>query len=84
MNAGTRSTSRTTTQIDLSMGYDVNDNLSLSFEGLNLTERGHAHARPLDAAGVDVEEQGPRYASERVSSSDEHSALEGAKERKGR
>lgn len=49
-------------QIDLSIGYDVNENLSLSLEGINLTEEdvrwhGRSELQPWY-----VEDQGARYA----------------------
>jgi TonB-dependent receptor len=49
-------------QIDLSVGYDVNENLSLSLEGINLTEEdvrwhGRSELQPWY-----VEDQGARYA----------------------
>jgi len=49
-------------QIDLSIGYDVNENLSLSLEGINLTEEdvrwhGRSEMQPWY-----VEDQGARYA----------------------
>lgn len=49
-------------QVDLSVGYQVNDQLSLSFEGLNLTEsdvRWHGRTK---AQVWFVEDQGARYA----------------------
>jgi TonB-dependent receptor len=49
-------------QIDLSIGYDINDNLSLSLEGLNLTgEDVRTHGRSVRQLWY-LEEQGPRYA----------------------
>lgn len=48
-------------QIDLSIGYDVNDNLSLSLEGLNLTEEDvRWHGRSVNQPWY-VEDQGARY-----------------------
>lgn len=48
-------------QIDLSIGYDVNDNLSLSLEGLNLTEEDvRWHGRSINQPWY-VEDQGARY-----------------------
>lgn len=48
-------------QIDLSIGYDVNANLSLSFEGLNLTEEDvRVHGRSINQPWY-VEDQGARY-----------------------
>jgi TonB-dependent receptor len=48
-------------QIDLNIGYNVNDNLSLSFEGLNLTEEDvRWHARSDNMVWF-VEDQGARY-----------------------
>jgi TonB-dependent receptor len=48
-------------QIDLSIGYDVNENLSLSFEGLNLTEEDvRVHGRSINQPWY-VEDQGARY-----------------------
>jgi TonB-dependent receptor len=48
-------------QVDLSVGYDVNENLSLSFEGLNLTEEDvRWHARS-DMQPWYLEDQGARY-----------------------
>jgi TonB-dependent receptor len=49
-------------QIDLSIGYDVNENLSLSLEGINLTEEdvrwhGRSELQPWY-----IEDQGARYA----------------------
>jgi TonB-dependent receptor len=48
-------------QVDLSIGYEVNDNLTLSFEGLNLTEEdirwhGRSQLQPWF-----LEDQGARY-----------------------
>jgi TonB-dependent receptor len=49
-------------QIDLSIGYDVNDNLAISFEGINLTEEDvRWHARS-DNQMWRLEDQGARYA----------------------
>ncbi|HEY0941183.1 MAG TPA: TonB-dependent receptor [Steroidobacter sp.] len=49
-------------QVDLSIGYDVNDKLSLSFEGLNLTEEDvRWHGRSVLQPWY-VEDQGARYA----------------------
>jgi len=49
-------------QIDLSVGYDVNENLSLSFEGLNLTEEDvRWHGRSINQPWY-IEDQGARYA----------------------
>lgn len=49
-------------QVDLSVGYDVNDNLSLSFEGLNLTEQDvRWHGRSVMQLWY-LEDQGARYA----------------------
>lgn len=48
-------------QVDLSVGYDVNDNLSLSFEGLNLTEEDvRWHGRSKKQMWF-LEDQGARY-----------------------
>ncbi|HWK49449.1 MAG TPA: TonB-dependent receptor [Steroidobacter sp.] len=49
-------------QIDLSIGYEVNDHLTLSFEGLNLTEQDvRWHGRSVNQPWY-VEDQGARYA----------------------
>jgi TonB-dependent receptor len=49
-------------QIDLSIGYEVNDRLSLSFEGLNLTEEDvRWHGRSVLQPWY-IEDQGARYA----------------------
>jgi TonB-dependent receptor len=49
-------------QIDLSVGYDVNENLSLSLEGINLTEEDvRWHGRSENQPWY-VEDQGARYA----------------------
>jgi TonB-dependent receptor len=49
-------------QIDLSVGYDVNENLSLSLEGINLTEEDvRWHGRSVNQPWY-VEDQGARYA----------------------
>ncbi len=49
-------------QIDLSLGYDFNDNLSFSFEGINLTgEDVRWHGRSEKQLWR-LEDQGPRYA----------------------
>ncbi len=49
-------------QVDLSVGYDVNDHLSISFEGLNLTEEDvRWHGRSKRQMWL-VEDQGARYA----------------------
>lgn len=49
-------------QVDLSIGYDVNENLSLSLEGLNLTEEDvRWHGRSINQPWY-VEDQGARYA----------------------
>ena len=48
-------------QIDLSIGYDVNDHLSLAFEGLNLTEEDvRWHGRSTKQMWF-LEDQGARY-----------------------
>jgi outer membrane receptor protein involved in Fe transport len=48
-------------QVDLSIGYDVNEKLSLSFEGLNLTEEDvRWHGRSINQPWY-VEDQGARY-----------------------
>lgn len=48
-------------QIDLSVGYVVNENLSLSFEGLNVTEEDvRVHGRSINQPWY-VEDQGARY-----------------------
>ncbi len=48
-------------QIDLSVGYDVNDHLSVAFEGLNLTEEDvRWHGRSKKQMWF-VEDQGARY-----------------------
>lgn len=49
-------------QIDLNVGYAINDNLAVSFEGINLTgEDNRVYARsPLQI--WDLTDQGPRYA----------------------
>lgn len=48
-------------QVDLSVGYDVNENLSLSLEGLNLTEEDvRWHGRSINQPWY-VEDQGARY-----------------------
>jgi TonB-dependent receptor len=49
-------------QIDLSVGYEVNEHLSLSLEGLNLTEEDvRWHGRSINQPWY-VEDQGARYA----------------------
>jgi len=49
-------------QIDLSVGYDINDSLSLSFEALNLTgEDIRTHGRSVRQVWT-FEDQGARYA----------------------
>ncbi|WP_129645607.1 TonB-dependent receptor [Peristeroidobacter agariperforans] len=49
-------------QVDLSVGYEVNENLSLSLEGLNLTEEDiRWHGRSINQPWY-VEDQGARYA----------------------
>jgi TonB-dependent receptor len=49
-------------QVDLSVGYDVNENLSLSLEGINLTEEDvRWHGRSVNQPWY-VEDQGARYA----------------------
>ena len=49
-------------QVDLSVGYEVNDHLSLSLEGLNLTEEDiRWHGRSVNQPWY-VEDQGARYA----------------------
>jgi TonB-dependent receptor len=49
-------------QLDLSIGYDLSENLSLSFEGLNLTgEDVRTYGRSVRQLWY-LEEQGPRYA----------------------
>jgi TonB-dependent receptor len=49
-------------QIDLSLGYDINDHLSVSFEGINLTgEDVRWHARSVKQV-YRLEDQDPRYA----------------------
>jgi TonB-dependent receptor len=49
-------------QIDLSIGYDVNENLSLSLEGINLTEEDvRWHGRSENQPWY-IEDQGARYA----------------------
>jgi TonB-dependent receptor len=49
-------------QVDLSIGYDVNDHLSVSFEGLNLTEEDvRWHGRSKKQLWF-LEDQGARYA----------------------
>ncbi len=48
-------------QIDLSIGYDVNDNLSVAFEGLNLTQEDvRWHGRSTKQMWF-LEDQGARY-----------------------
>jgi TonB-dependent receptor len=48
-------------QIDLSVGYDVNENLSLAFEGINLTEEDvRSHGRSSKQLWF-LEDQGARY-----------------------
>jgi TonB-dependent receptor len=48
-------------QIDLSIGYDINENLSLAFEGLNLTEEDvRRHGRSMKQVWY-LEDQGARY-----------------------
>jgi TonB-dependent receptor len=49
-------------QIDLSVGYDFSDHLSLSFEGLNLTEEDIRWHGRSDKQVWFVEDQGARYA----------------------
>jgi TonB-dependent receptor len=49
-------------QIDLSIGYDVNDNLALSFEGINLTEEDVRWHGRSDKQMWRLEDQGARYA----------------------
>ncbi|MBM0106255.1 TonB-dependent receptor [Steroidobacter sp. S1-65] len=49
-------------QVDLSVGYEVNDNLSLSLEGINLTEEDvRWHGRSVMQPWY-IEDQGARYA----------------------
>jgi TonB-dependent receptor len=49
-------------QVDLSVGYEVNDHLTLSFEGLNLTEEDvRWHGRSINQPWY-IEDQGARYA----------------------
>jgi TonB-dependent receptor len=49
------------TEVDLNVSYDLNDNIQLSFEGLNLTgEDLRTHARS-DSAFIQVQDLGPRY-----------------------
>jgi len=49
-------------QFDLSVGYDITDHLSLTFEGLNLTgEDIRTHGRSINQFWY-LEELGPRYA----------------------
>ncbi|GFE82205.1 TonB-dependent receptor [Steroidobacter agaridevorans] len=49
-------------QVDLSVGYEVNENLTLSLEGLNLTEEDvRWHGRSINQPWY-VEDQGARYA----------------------
>ena len=49
-------------QIDMSVGYDINDHLALSFEALNLTgEDIRTHGRSVNQFWY-LEELGPRYA----------------------
>jgi TonB-dependent receptor len=49
-------------QLDLSVGYQFNDNLSLSFEGINISEEDvRWHGRSDNMVWL-VEEQGARYA----------------------
>ena len=49
-------------QFDLSVGYDINDHLALTFEGLNLTgEDIRTHGRSVSQFWY-LEELGPRYA----------------------
>lgn len=49
-------------QVDLSVGYEVNENLTLSLEGLNLTEQDiRWHGRSVNQPWY-VEDQGARYA----------------------
>lgn len=49
-------------QVDLSIGYEVNENLTLSLEGLNLTEEDvRWHGRSVNQPWY-VEDQGARYA----------------------
>ncbi|MDF2970334.1 MAG: TonB-dependent receptor [Microvirga sp.] len=48
-------------QVDLSLGYDINDNLSLTFEGLNLTEEDvRWHGRSTRQMWF-LQDQGARY-----------------------
>jgi outer membrane receptor protein involved in Fe transport len=49
-------------QIDLSIGYQLNDHLSFSFEGLNLTEEDVRWHGRTDKQVWFVEDQGARYA----------------------
>ena len=56
-------------QIDLSVGYDINDNFAVSFEAINLTgEDVRWHGRS-DKQMWRLEDQGARYASEPATSS---------------
>jgi TonB-dependent receptor len=49
-------------QFDLSLGYDINDNLAVSFDAINLTgEDVRWHGRS-DAQMIRLEDQNPRYA----------------------
>ncbi len=49
-------------QLDLSIGYDINDNLSLSFEGINLTENDVRWHGRSEKQLWRLEDQGARYA----------------------
>jgi TonB-dependent receptor len=49
-------------QFDLSLGYDINDNLALSFDAINLTgEDVRWHGRSTNQM-IRLEDQNPRYA----------------------
>jgi len=48
-------------QIDLSIGYEFNDNLTLQFEGINLTEENFRIHGRTDVQMFNMEEYGARY-----------------------
>ena len=49
-------------QIDLSIGYDINENLAISFEGINLTEEDVRWHGRSEKQLWRLEDQGARYA----------------------
>ncbi len=49
------------TQVDLNVGYDINENLSVFFEGINLTEENVRHHARNERMMWYLEDQGARY-----------------------